>query len=49
VIKYSKITGAKLLEDLSPEFLGETLGIIGDNEHMKFRTEIDKVTKSKVL
>lgn len=31
-IKYSKITGAKLIEDLSTEFLWHTLGIIGDNE-----------------
>jgi hypothetical protein len=32
VIKYGKITGQKLLKDLSKEWLWETMGIIGENE-----------------
>ena len=49
VIKYGKITGSKLLAELDKEFMIGTLGIIGENEQMKFKTEIDMITSQKVL
>ena len=49
VIKFGKIDGRKLQESLSNSFLSETLGIIGENEQIKFMTECNKVKNSKVL
>jgi len=49
VIKFGKINGDKLQNSLSSSFLSETLGIIGENEQIKFITECNKVTKSKIL
>ena len=43
VIKYGKITGSMFIKELSKEFMIGTLGIIGENEQTKLRTEVGKI------
>ena len=49
MVKYGKITGSMFEQQLSREFMISTLGIIGENEQTKLKTEVIRVQKAKVL
>ena len=46
IIKYSKVSGSTLLQNLNVAYLSDTLGILGEVEGFKFITEVKKVKEA---
>lgn len=49
IVKYGKVSGAVLMQNLNFDYLSDTLGITGETEAFKFITEVKKVEHSEIL
>jgi hypothetical protein len=49
VIRYGKVSGSVLLNNLNATYLADTLGILGEVEGFKFITEVNKLRESRIL
>ena len=49
IIRFAKVSGEILLQNLNNDYLRDTMGIIGEVEGFKFISEVNKVKDSKVV